>query len=330
MLRVIWRQLRFAFLLFWLTVKVTVRRLVAGRRHPEWGWRLELSAEILRHSITDSIGSPVRELRSAIPSAVVPPPVSRRLSRESAEVGGRPVEITTPKGWKPGDRTVLYLHGGGYVVCGPRTHREIIGRFADATKARCVAPVYRMAPEAPYPAAVDDAISVYRALLEHDVDPARLLLAGDSAGGGLCVATMLRLKAEDRPLPSGAVLLSPWLDLTMTGESVDKNEHLDYLQRAPVEHYRDLYLAGADRTDPFASPLHGDPTGLPPIRLLIGTVEIFHSEALAFVDKAKAAGVDITLHEGEGMIHVWPAFATVFPQGKAAYSAIGEWVANLP
>ena len=146
MLRVVWRQVRFFFLLCWLTTKVTVRRLVKGRRHPAWGWRVELSAEILRHSITGSIGAPIAELRSAIPSSVVPPPVWGRVSRRTTETGGRPVEITTPKGWTEGDRTVLYLHGGGYVVCGPRTHREIIGRLSDATRARCVAPIYRLAP----------------------------------------------------------------------------------------------------------------------------------------------------------------------------------------
>ncbi len=319
---------RLIVLVSWLVVLVTVRRLVKGPRHPSWRWRVEISAELLRREISASVGRPMARLRAIIPSSPIHPLVLRKVIHRKRPLGGAAAEVIAPRSWSDERTTMLYLHGGGYVVCGPRTHRDLIARVALATGARCVAPVYRLAPEHPFPAAVDDAVAAYCALLAEGVRPERLIVGGDSAGGGLTLAMMLRLRDAGMPLPSRAVLLSPWVDLTCTGASIDANRGLDFLAREPLEFYAAAYLGDTPGTDPLASPLHAPLAGLPPLLLLTGSAESFHSEALALVDRAREAGVDVQVHVGDGMIHVWPAFASLFPEARAAFDVISAYVST--
>ena len=307
-------------------VLVTLRRWFHGRKHPNWRWRTEVAAEILRNELGRHTHQPLPQVRSLIPNSPVHPRLHRRLSRRKSVCADRQVEIFTPNGWTEKGTTVLYLHGGGYVVCGPRTHRDLIARVAVATQARCIAPVYSLAPEAPCPQAVEEMVELVKALLRDGLDPARLVFAGDSAGGGLALSTMIRLRESGVTLPAAAILLSPWLDLTCTGESIDRNGHLDYLQRPILEHYSKAYLQDTPADHPLASPLHADLQGLPPLLLFPGDIEAFHSESLAFAERAQAADVELTLVIGEGMIHVWPAFASLIPEARSAFAEMARFL----
>jgi len=227
-------------------------------------------------------------------------------------------------------RSILYLHGGAYLLGSVNTHRSLVARIAAATKARCLAIDYRLAPEHPFPAAVEDATKAYRWLLERGQDPSRLTIVGDSAGGGLTLATLLALRDARTPRPAAAVCLSPWTDLEGTGASAtdpkvgDPMITVDGLRQSG----RDYLGPHGDPRNPLAAPLHGDYRGLPPLLIQVGTREILLDDATRVAAKAKAAGVDVTLERGEGLIHVWHFFGVDVPESIAAIARIGEFVSK--
>jgi acetyl esterase/lipase len=247
---------------------------------------------------------------------------------ERVDAGGVPAEWIEMPGAVP-DRCVLYLHGGGYVMGSIDTHRSLVARIAAATKARCLAIDYRLAPEHPFPAGLDDAVAAYRWLLERGQEPSRLCVAGDSAGGGLTLAALLALRDAGGPLPAAGVCLSPWTDLEGTGASATDPAVGDPM--ITVEGLRDTgrdYLGGADPRHPLAAPLHADYRGLPPLLIQVGTREVLLDDSTRVAAKAKAAGVDVTLERGEGLIHVWQFFGAEVPESQAAIARIGEFVAK--
>ena len=310
---------------------VSLRRLLKGRKHPAWSWRMEWLAETVRHvvlragldAVAGNRGSgskqqhqqatPERELRGGI-----------RWRR--AEMAGLRCEIHTPPDWNEQQPTVLYLHGGGYVALSPATHRDLVARIAKASGARCVVPNYRKAPKHPFPAAIEDALACYRALVDEGVNPERLVVGGDSAGGGLSLALMLRLREQGEPLPRAAFLLSPWVDLEFTGTSIDTNAPYDYLSRARLEEASGHYLAGHDRRDPLVSAVFADLGGLPPLLVQTGDAELFYDENCRLVERARAAQVPVTHEVAPGMIHVYPVFAPVLEQARQAIATIGDFV----
>ena len=225
------------------------------------------------------------------------------------------------------DRVVLYFHGGAYVAGSRYTHRGLAGRIAHAAKARILLPDYRLAPEHPFPAAVEDAVSCWRWLLDNDYAPKRMAIAGDSSGGGLALATLLALKASDEPLPACAVALSPWTDLEGTGPTAVPGAVDDPMLTPEGLRSSGLHYAAPDLRHPFAAPLHGDLAGLPPLLLQVGTREILLSDSTRFAEKARAAGVDVTLEMEEGLIHVWQMFPEV-PEAKSAVQRIGAFIAD--
>jgi acetyl esterase/lipase len=231
-----------------------------------------------------------------------------------------------PEHWGPNGPTLLYLHGGGYGVGSPGTHRDLVGRLASQSQVRCVSLDYRLAPEHPFPAAVDDAVSAYRALIDEGVSPAHLTMGGDSAGGGLTLATLQRLRDSGDPLPAAILLLSPWVDLTCQGESILDNADRCYLSRAVLNTFASHYHQDLDPECPLISPLYADLRGFPPMLILTGDAEALYSENLALAARAREHGVDVTLHVGEGMVHVWPALTTFLAEGRPAMTAMADFL----
>jgi acetyl esterase/lipase len=244
---------------------------------------------------------------------------------EPADVAGVPCERFRPAApTLPPGALVVYAHGGSYTAGSLASHRALTARLARACGCEAVAVGYRLAPEHPHPAGLEDAAAVYRRLLAGGADPGRVLLAGDSAGGGLVTALLLALRDDGDPLPAGAVLLSPWLDLTLSGEAVTARAADDPMLRAEALARSARAYAGEDLGRPLVSPVFADPAGLPPLLVLVGTAEILLDDSRTFAARAAAAGVEVDLDVEDGLIHVWP-FVDGIPEAAAAMDRIGGW-----
>ncbi|HET9146873.1 MAG TPA: alpha/beta hydrolase [Acetobacteraceae bacterium] len=214
--------------------------------------------------------------------------------------------------------TLLYLHGGAYIACSPRTHRPITGGFA-ARHIRVFAPDYRLAPEHPFPAAVDDGLAAYEALLDLGNPPERLAIAGDSSGGGLALAVMLAAKAKGLPMPARCVLFSPWTDLAATGESLHGNSRRDpMIDGSRISEGAAAYLNGADPRDPLASPLYADLAGLPPMLIYAGEREVLLDDSVRLDANMRKAGVPSQLRVWPVVPHAWPLYQAFLPEGRHA------------
>ena len=225
------------------------------------------------------------------------------------------------------DRTILYFFGGGFVLGSPDTRRKTAGHLALAAKARVLVPNYRLAPEHPFPAAVDDSVRAYQWLLGHGGEPSKTIVAGDSAGSGLAVSTAIALRDRHLPMCAGIVALSPWADLTCSGESVTIRAAADIeCTRSGLLEMAGLYTDGADPSQPLASPVFADFAGLPPLLCVVGGDEILLDDSIRLVRNAGTAGVDAMLFIAAGMQHVFPIWAGAFPEADAAIALIGNWV----
>ncbi len=302
------------------TVGVALRRLLHGPRVEGWPFGLEMLTDALRTKLGRLEDMAPARLRAQMMDSPVPRSVAARVRRDTGVIAEVPVEILTPDGWQPDRATVLYLHGGGYVVGSPGTHRDLTSRLAVASGARLVVADYRLAPEHPYPAAVEDAVAIWRGL-----GSGPLAVAGDSAGGGLSLAMMLRLREAGEALPVAAVLISPWVDLTLSEASLDTNTD-DYLGRRAAETCAAHYLQGADPRGHEVSPVLADLRGFPPLLVFSGTIESLHDEHLRLVSVAAAAEVDVTLEEGERLVHAWPVFAGAVPEGRVAIETMATFL----
>ena len=221
---------------------------------------------------------------------------------------------------------LLYLHGGGYTLGSPRTHRALASHIAATARCQVLVPEYRLAPEHPYPAAVEDAVAAYRCLLDR-VGADRIALAGDSAGGGLALCTALALRDAGLPLPRSLVLLSPWTDLSLSGETIDRLDTVDpMLRRAWLQRAGDAYRGDLAATDPRVSPLHASLDGLPPMLIQVGSDEILLSDSQRLADKARATGLTVRLEIEEGYWHDFQVHAGVLDAADAAIGRIGEFL----
>jgi acetyl esterase/lipase len=223
-----------------------------------------------------------------------------------------------------GNRVVLYFHGGGYVIGNNVGYREFASRMARATRSRVLLINYRLAPENPFPAAVDDAVMAYRWLLEQGTPPEQIMVAGDSAGGGLTLATLVALRDGGTPLPACATCFSPWVDLEGGGDSAQPGAVDDPMVGLQTLQGMSRHYAGDDLRNPLAAPLYADLSGLPPLQVFAGTREILLSDATRIVDNAQAAGVSASLTVGDGLIHVWQLFANV-PEAAESLKQVGEF-----
>ncbi len=224
------------------------------------------------------------------------------------------------------ERVLLYLHGGGYVIGSPHTHRALAGKIAKGISANCLLIDYRKAPENPYPAALEDVFHSYIYLLEQGYDPENIVVAGDSAGGGLAIALQYELREHHIALPLCSVLLSPYLDLTHTGESLKHNAKNDrFLDVFEMRKWAAMYAGDHDISDPLISPLFGDFSDLPPILVQASMSEVLYDDSVRFVEMAEIKGVDITFQEWHGLIHWWHMFGTM-PEAKEAIDKIIEFI----
>jgi monoterpene epsilon-lactone hydrolase len=242
------------------------------------------------------------------------------------DAGGVPCEwVLAPR--VDAGRVVLYLHGGAYYRGSLHTHRDLCSRISRAAGVAVLNVGYRLAPEHPFPAALEDACAAYRWLVGTGIAPGRIFLAGDSAGGGLAAALLLFLREQREALPGGAVLLSPWTDLEQTGPSMASRAAADPSMAKPyLDRVAAIYLGAADPCDPLASPLYGDLRGLPPLLIQVGTAEVLEDDAARFAEKAEAAGVTVRLERWPDMIHVWHRYAVLLPEAQEAIARIGAWL----
>lgn len=256
-------------------------------------------------------------------------PVADDVTVASAKVAEVPVEwITAPNASE--DAVLLFLHGGGYVIGSPDSHRHLVANLSEETGLQGLLVDYRLAPEDPFPAAVEDAISVYAALLTHGFEAEEIVVAGDSAGGGLVVAMMLAIRDANLPLPAAGICLSPWNDLTGTAKSLETNASVDpTVTKESLDFFAGEYLGEEDAQNPYASPLFGDFTGLPPLLIQVGSVEVLLDDAVVLAERAKEAGVSVTLEVWDEMIHVWHRYYPVLQEAREANARIGEYVRGI-
>lgn len=245
---------------------------------------------------------------------------------EKIDAGGVPAERLCGRSSLAG-RTILYLHGGGYAIGSPVSHRHVAGALVDAAEATLVVPDYRLAPEHKYPCAIHDALAAYSWLLDGGQDPKQLIIAGDSAGGGLALATMISVRNQGLPLPAAAVLISPWVDLAGTGATLDTLQARDpVVQKAGLLDMATYYLGERDPRTPLASPLYADLTGLPPLLIQVGTEEVLLDDSLRLNHRAREQGVSTTLEVWDEMIHVWHFFHPQLQEGREAIGRVGDYI----
>jgi epsilon-lactone hydrolase len=268
----------------------------------------------------------IQELRAGFEQFPSLFPVPADIERESVDTGAIPGEWLSAPGVSK-DHVLYWLHGGGYCIGSISTHRELAGRISRASGARTLLVDYRLAPEHPFPAALDDAVAGYRWLLGTGVDPSRLVIGGDSAGGGLTVATLVSLRDAGDPLPAAAVCVSPWTDLEGLGESMTTKAEVDpMVRREGLLRMAAAYHGETSAQDPLVSPIHADLSGLPPLLIQVGTWETLLDDSNRLYERAKADGVDVTLEPWDEMIHVWHFFAAMVPESQQAIDRIGAYV----
>jgi epsilon-lactone hydrolase len=297
-----------------------------SRRSISWRARLLRAALRVEKRLRGKKSRPMPKVRERL-TVLAPFVPGRRKYTQWTEVdaGGVPGVLTAVAQSRP-DRCVLYFHGGGYCIGTAALYRDFLWRVAAATRAQVLYFDYHLAPEHPFPAALDDAIAVYRWLLARS-EPRHIAFAGDSAGGGLLLATMLRLRDEGTPLPSAAAALSPWTDLTLSGASMRANATADpMLDPDNMPELVRNYCAGADPRNPYISPIYGDATGLPPTLIQAGSDEILRDDAVRVADTMRAAGCAAELELWDRMPHVWHLYARFVPEGRRALARVGEFL----
>jgi acetyl esterase/lipase len=287
--------------------------------------QLEAIIQLLRSQPIRDSGT-IQEARQRFEMLPTVFPVAADIKREPASANGVPGEwITAPN--SSDAATIFYLHGGGYTIGSVNTHADMVSRICRASGARAFSLDYRLAPENPFPAAVEDATKAYRWLLGQGIRPESIVISGDSAGGGLSLATLLSLKDAGDPLPGAAVLLSPWTDLLATGESMKTRKAADPMINPDLAIQGAIQYHGATpASDPLVSPLYGDFHGLPPMLIQVGDAEVLLDDSTRVAERAKAAGVDVTLEVWDEMIHVFQIFAPMLTEGQQAIDRIGEYV----
>jgi len=287
-------------------------------------WQARVFSFILRQTFKRKLAAAkdVAQARAVLNSGRFRMPDDVRATpMRQGGVAGEWVEATAPA-----PDTLLYLHGGGYFACSPRSHRAATSFYAQQGFRVCV-PDYRLAPEHPFPAAVEDAEAAYASLIESGINPGRLVLSGDSAGGGLALALLLRIRERGLPMPAAAALFSPLTDLATTGASITANDARCAMFRgARIGIGAAFYLGGADPRTPLASPLYASLHDLPPLLVHVGEDEVLLDDSLRLVQRAQAAGVQVELRVWPDVPHVWQLFHRFIPEGRESLAEASRFL----
>ncbi|HMB07139.1 MAG TPA: alpha/beta hydrolase [Isosphaeraceae bacterium] len=316
--------LRSILALYWSSLVVTIRRLVRGPLLPGWSWTFEAATHYLKAQCRAAFDMPdIEKGREYLDALVFNSPALARVRIESvtAPVRGHWYEPETQEG----GRTLLYLHGGGFAYYA-KGHQNLIALVALTARARTFAPDYRLIPESPFPAQLEDARAAYRWLLDSGIAPGRLVVAGDSAGGNLVLGLAVSLRDSQAPLPSLAICLSPWTDVANSGASMTGNEKYDWVERRMAMKWAQWLCHGADPRSPLISPIRADLGGLSPIYVQAGDAEILYDMIRAFVGRAKEQGVEVTLDVWKHMNHDFQAYGEFMPESKEALERIGQMI----
>lgn len=269
------------------------------------------------------------EQRARIDAALGAQPLAEGTSATEVDADGVHAILCRRDG-AGDDAWLVYFHGGGYRIASALAYRAHGSHLARVCKANVLVVDYRLAPENPFPAAVDDAVAAYRWVLDQGVAPGKVVIGGDSAGGGLTAALLLAAKAQGLALPGGAICLSPWADLTNTAATYTSNADTDKLfSKTSADEAGALYLQGQDPKDPLASPVFGDWAGMPPLLVLVGSVEVLLDDAIRLSETAGAAGVDVELAVYPDMPHVWQTNYPAFPEAVQAVEQMAAFVARV-
>lgn len=294
----------------WRDAEIAGVRALLAARQPAPGAPAPSYAE--RRAAMDAMGE-----QGALPAGCFHEPIT---------LDGVRGERISPQGAVEG-RALLYLHGGAYVAGSPRSHRPMVARLAEAARAAAFVIDYRLGPEHRFPAAVEDAAAAYRDLLARGIEPSRLMVAGDSAGGGLAMALALKLKAEGLPQPAGYFVISPWVDLAQTGESYRTKADSDpMITKAGLDVAAAAYLGGLDARDPLASPIQGDFHSVAPVLIQTGSEEALLSDSITLTDRLAHARVEVRLEIWPEMIHVFQAWSPVLQAARRAIGDAGAWM----
>ena len=286
---------------------------------------LDAVLEIIR-TWTSEVRKTVEHDRLSYEKMFAALPWDNDVETERVGANGVPSEWITAPGADEG-RVVLYFHGGGFVFGSMRTHRVMLAHLSRAAKARVLGLDYRLAPENPFPAPIEDALAAYRWLLDQGIDPKKITLAGDSAGGGLVLSSLVAIRYAGLPMPAAGIPISAWTDMEATGKSMTTNAEADtWVDRDGLLNIAKVYLNGKDPRAPLASPLHADLRGLPPLLMQVGGVEVLLDDTTALAERAKEAGVSVEVEVWDDMPHVWHTFAPILPEGEKAIDRIGEFV----
>jgi monoterpene epsilon-lactone hydrolase len=284
--------------------------------------------DLVRELIVDAgkRGATVAERRRTYEGAADAFALPRGWSWVQVSVGGVAAErISPPNG--TAEAVLLFLHGGGYQLGSPRSHRHLAAALAESASAVAIVPDYRLAPEHHFPAALDDVLAVWRGLLEVGHNPQRIVIAGDSAGGGLVLSLMVAARAAALPLPAAAFLISPWLDLTCDAESyVSRGVADPVLDRDHLQSMAKAYVGFADATDPRVSPLRADLSRLPPMLVHVGDCEVLLDDSRRLATLMDASGGIVRLEVWPEMIHVWHWYLTLLPEAREAIDQAGAWI----
>lgn len=321
----------------WFLVSIAVarrifRRLLLGPTMPSWTWRTDIVVAVARAAIDFAASAPDDRLINQFGlrvSTPVPPELHAKIRVSRTTLDGHDADRYLRIGATADAATILYFHGGGYVFGNPGTYRQHLARLVQATGTTAYAPRYRLAPEHKFPAALDDAMSEYRALVASGTHPSDIIVSGDSAGGGLALALLLALRDSGEPLPAGAILFSPYTDLNHTSYTIVTNADTDYL---PVQELGtpNTYYADITQLDnPLVSPVNGDLTGLPPMLFFAGGAEMILDDSVRLKANADRDGVDMTLIIEPEMMHAWPAIAPWEPASKRALDIAANWIKAL-
>lgn len=285
--------------------------------------------KILTNNRNKTIQKRVKEDREYLEQLATLVELPKDVKIEKVDVNGIPSAwLTMPESID--NNVLLYLHGGGYVTGSITSHQDLVMRISRVSKMRALIIEYRLAPENPFPAAVEDALKAYKWLIEKEgINPQNTIIAGDSAGGGLTLATLIKIRDNHLPMPAAGITLSPWTDLAHTGNSITTKAQIDpFITVYDLIFDANLYLGDAHPQNPLVSPLYADLKGLPPLLIQVGTDEILLDDSTRFAERAEEAGVNVQLDVWQDMIHVFQAFADWAPEGQEAIEKIGQYIQN--